>query len=414
MAVHIFQTGCRDVGRKGFEYFLDFEEFFPADVSFEGVHCRDFDVEERVERFAECLGRDIEVFDRLDDLYSAAEEVDGTVLIYDAGPPHLHSRNISESLTHGFHHLTEKPPSVTRDEHVSERKLAASSPVSYKVDSLERENPVVMKTRELLEDETVEQVEVFSESSFGVQKVLQPVRFSHVRGGCVLDRLSSCIYVMDFLESEEFSFTEADIEYLVPKNLGGERLLETDGSSSRSVSDCSAVGKCKGVFSSGETCVDMYGSWMGLSERAGLLSSRVNELFGSDLFRAGYRELGGKGFRDVECRFFRIEGSRTLIGDLMNNRLYDMEDREELSTPSLLRGQLYRVLEKSVLEAAGVESREVDAEEVERFMDGLFDIQESGYSGDVFEAVDDASERIRSFVDDKKISDSPDNSGVAR
>ncbi|MFB6100612.1 MAG: hypothetical protein ABEK16_05050 [Candidatus Nanohalobium sp.] len=416
MTVHVFQIGCQDIGRLGFEKFLEFEDYFPVDVVFEGVHCKDFEAEERAEKFAETLEKDIEFYDGIDELYQAAQEVEGEVLIYDAGPPQLHSRNIAESLSHDFHHLTEKPPSVTRDEHISERKLASRSKVNYKVDFIERENPVVQKMEELVKDEKVERIEVFRESSFGIQKVLQPVDFAHVKGGAVLDKMSNDIYVLDIL-GDEFEFEETDIDFLMPENLGGEKVLRTDGSGSREIDENIAIGKCKGVFSSGDTRVELNASWLGLSDEARVQNQEVREKFDAEVLKSEHREIDGKGFQDEECRFLVVEGERRVLGDLMNQRIYDLENKEELEVPEFPRDQLYRVLEKAVLDAAGIENYEVDEEEVDSFMNGLFDIQDrcSEEFDSVFDAVDEASERIRSLMSsDKKISEQPDVKGVAR
>jgi hypothetical protein len=410
VTVHIFQIGCRDIGRLGFEKFLEFEGYFPVDVVFEGVHCKDFEAEKRAEKFAKSLGKNIEVFEGIDDLYSAAEEIDGRVLIYDAGPPQLHSRNIAESLSLGFHHLTERPPSTTREEHISERKLAANSSVSYKVDFIERENPVVKKLKEILEEEKIDSLEVFRESSFGVQKALNPVEFSHVKGGAVLDKMSNEIFVLDLLE--DFEFKEAEIDHLMPKNIDGEQVLETDGSYSRDINERTAVGKCMGKFSSGDTEVKLYASWLGTSRDARKWSEKVENKFGDSLVRERTAAIQGKSFHDDECRFIAIEGSRKLIGDMLNQKIYDLDAGEQIETPEYPRDQLYRVLENSVLDAAGERSEEVDEEEVDKFMNALFDVQESERESDVFEAVDDASEKIKSMIVTSEISDEP--VGVAR
>ncbi len=395
MTVHVFQIGCRDIGRLGFEKLLEFEDYFPVDVKFEGVHCKDFEAEERAKNFAETLGKNIEIFDGIKDLYSKAEEVDGEVLIYDAGPPQLHSRNIAESLSMGFHHLTEKPPSVTRKEHIAEKKLAANSNVNYKVDFIERENPVVRKMKEILEEEEIESIEAFRESAFGVQKVLNPVDFSHVKGGAVLDKMSNEVFVLDFVD--ELDFQEARIDYLMPKNLDGEKLLDTDGSYSREVGENTSVGKCMGRFS-GDADVKLYASWFGPSKEAQDWSEKIEKEFGEPLVRERTSALDGKSFHDDECRFFVIRGSSNLVGDLLNQKVYDLDSGEEIETPVYPRDQLYRVLERSVLEASGFEVEEIDEEEIDEFMNAVFDVQEAEKKSDVFRAVDEASEKIKSMI----------------
>ncbi len=413
MTVHVFQIGCRDIGRLGFEKFLDFEDYFPVDVEFEGVHCKDFDAEARAKKYAESHDKDLKFFDDIRELYSEAEDKKGSILIYDAGPPQLHSRNIARSLEHGFHHLTEKPPSVTRDEHIAERRLASNSAVNYKVDFIERENTVVKKIVDILEEDQIEEIKVFRESSFGIQKLLQPVNFAHVKGGAVLDKMSNDIFVLDLLE-DDFEIEDAEIDYLIPKELGGEKVLDADGSGSREIDERTAIGKCKGIFSSGNVNIELNASWLGLSEDVRILNQKIGEKFDEEILVSEHRDIGDKGYQDEECRFFVIEGERRLLCDLMSERIYDLEEEEILETPDLPRDQLYRILEKAVLDAAEVKKYEVDEEEVDEFMHGLFDIQDC-CEGNIFEEVDKASERIRSLMSsDKKISDKVEAEGVAR
>ncbi|MEF8880788.1 MAG: hypothetical protein V5A72_03085 [Candidatus Nanohaloarchaea archaeon] len=417
MTVHVFQIGCKDIGRLGFERFLEFEEYFPVDVVFEGIHCKDFEAEKRAESFADSFEKDIRFFNDIDALYSAATDVNANILIYDAGPPQLHSRNIAKSLTHDFNHLTEKPPSVTRKEHINERKLAANTKVNYKIDFIERENPVVQKIGSLIEDENeeenIENVTVFRESSFGIQKVLQPAKFAHVKGGAVLDKMSNEIYVVDMLDGS-LEFETASIDYFMPKDLGGEKVLKTDGSASRKIDEKTAIGKCKGIFSSGNVSIKLKASWLGLSDRSRVWNQKIEEMFGKSLTNSQHVEINDKGFQEEECRFLVIDGNKKLLGDLMNQKLYNLKEEKVIEVKKKPRDQLYRVLERAVLDAAGIKEYQINEDEVEEFMDGLFDVQES-CEGNVFDAIDAASKRIRSLMSsDKKISEQPDAEGVAR
>jgi len=81
--------------------------------------------------------------------------------------------------------------------------------------------------------------------------------------------------------------------------------------------------------------------------------------------------------------------------------LWELEKEEIIELPSFPRDQLYRVVEKALVDATGVESFEKDHAKVEEFMNGLFDLQES-CSGDIYQEVDRASERIRSFIDNER------------
>lgn len=413
MTVHVFQIGCRDIGRIGFEQFLDLETYFPLEVEFEGVYCKDFDAEDRAMKYAESQKKDVEFFNDIKELYSVAEDKKGSVLIYDAGPPHLHSRNIARSLEHGFHHLVEKPPSVTREEHIAERKLAANSPINYKVDFIERENPVVKKAVDIVDADDIENIEVFRESSFGVQKILQPVDFAHVKGGAVLDKMSNDIFILDLI-GNKIEFEDAKIDYLMPKELGGEKILNSDGSGARKITEKTAVGKCKGVFSSGDINMELNASWLGLSDEARVWNRKISEKFAEEIVRSEHREIDGKGFQNEECRFFVIEGEKKLLCDLRSEKIYDLEKEETIEVPELPRDQLYRVLEKAVLDAAELEKYKINEDEVDDFMNCLFDVQDQ-CSGDVFEEVDRSTERIRSLMSsDKKISDKIEAEGVAR
>jgi predicted dehydrogenase len=398
----------------GFEKFLEFEDFFPVDVVFEGVFCKDPGAAERAERFADSLDKDVEFFDGWRELYSAAEEVEGDVLVYDAGPVQLHSRNIMESLERGFHHLAERPPSVTREKHLSERKLASNTSVTFKVDFIERESPVVKKAERVLEEEDIEKIEVFRESSFGVQKVLDRVDFAHIRGGCVLDKLSNDIYILDFL-GNGLEFENAEITLLMPEKLGSGKVLRTDGSASVEIGDDTAIGKCKGVFSSGDAEVEMYASWLGVGEKAREWSQEIDDAFGEEILEMRHAEVSGKGFRSQEARFFTVKGSRNLLGDLINRRLYDLDSGEKLDLPEFPRDQLYRVLERAVLDAAGIDVKAVEEEEIDVFMNSLFDLQEAEKDFELDDAVENATRRIRSLMlPNKKFQDESRVEGIAR
>lgn len=396
MTVNVFQIGCRGIGRKGFEKLLGMDGFAQTDVRFQGVYCYDFDAEDAAGKFAEAAGKEITFFDSVEELYSVAEEKEN-VLIYDAGPPQKHSDNIIRSLKNGFHHLTERPPSVTREEHVEERKMASKADVSYKVDMIERESPVVKKAKEIIEDKKLGSIKVFRESTFGVQKLKDTVRFSDVRSGCILDKMSHELFATDLLDTDNFNFVEADKRYFMPKKVGGEKLMRVDGSSSRELDEKTATGMCKAVFKSGDTDVELFASWLGLSEEATKWDKKVEDKFGLNIAKSEFRDLDG-GFRDEECRFFVVGGSRKLLGDLMNDRLLDLEEGKEIEVEDYQRSQLYRVLEKAILDAARDEEHMTDEEKVHNFMHALFDARDAEVDGDVYEEIEKASRKIKSLT----------------
>ncbi|QGA81015.1 Gfo/Idh/MocA family oxidoreductase [Candidatus Nanohalobium constans] len=417
MTVHIFQIGCRDFGKYGFEKLVDKERFFPEDVVLEGVCEKDFERREQAERFARSSGVELDFYDRVDELYDVAQDVDGTVLIYDAGPVQRHSDHIQRSLRNDFYHLAEKPPSLSREEHIAERKLATKHNVHYKVDFIERESPVIKKAREVVEKADVESIKVFRESSAGVQRILKPVEHVHMNEGCVLDKMIHDIYIMDFLEGRDVELDGVENVSFMPRSLGGEKLLRIDGGSSRDVSSEISLGSVSASFSADSTDISLNASWLGLSNEAKIYDRDVREKFDEDLTESVYSEIEDKGFLDEEARFFVIkEEKRTIVGDLLHSALYDLENGTEFDVDVYPRDQLYRVLERAIVDAAGGDVEDVSETELDVFMNALFDVQDMAGSKDieVFDAVDSSTEKIRSMIiNDKTELDKDDLKGVA-
>jgi len=69
-----------------------------------------------------------------------------------------------------------------------------------------------------------------------------------------------------------------------------------------------------------------------------------------------YSELDGKAFVDEECRFFVIEGEKNLMGDMLHQKLYNLEKKNRYLF-DYIHDQLYRIIEKAVLKAAGKMSK---------------------------------------------------------
>ena len=152
--VKVFQIGLGSFGRHGFEKFVDMEKNLPeADVELVGVADTDPEKLRSAEKFAEVHDTEIETFHTAGAMYSRAEQIESAenqVLIYDAGPTESHSNHIDESIHRGFYHLSEKPSSMRREEHIREKRLAEDRDVKWMVDFIERESPVVKKTLEYL------------------------------------------------------------------------------------------------------------------------------------------------------------------------------------------------------------------------------------------------------------------------
>lgn len=412
----IYQIGLGSFGRYGFEKLVEMHNYLEeVDIRLCGVAEKDFDRLEAAERFADRNGIELETFSTARELYEAAEKVDGEVMVYDASPSEMHSDHIHRSLENGFYHLTEKPPSLTRENHLQEKRLAKDSDVFYKVDFVERESPVVMKALELMEDESIETIQVFRESSTGAQKVLQPVERAGVKGGDILDKMVHEVYILDFIENIgkeiELNLQEAEASYFLPKDIGSEKLLTVEGGITDRIEDKTATGMTQAVFNASGTTLKLNSSWLGLSSEARNTASMIQEAVGENVLKTRYTEAGNNVFSDEEARFFIIEGSRSLAGDMLHKRLYDLETGEELETPDLLHDQLYRVIEKAVLAASGNEvDAEIDEKEVDVFMNALFDIRDKavGNADDYLEELKQANKRLKHLVvEDEEVEEVP-------
>ncbi len=419
--VKVYHIGVGDFGRYGFEKLVEMHNHLEEiDVELKGVCDTDFDKRDAAKRFAEANGIEVETFADVDVMYDAAAQEDGTVMIYDAGPTETHAEHIYESLRYGFFHLAEKPPSMTRDEHIEERKLSEARDVVWKVDFIERESPVVRKATELLENAEIESIDVFRESTAGIQKMLQPVERAGVKGGDVLDKMVHEIYVLDFLEASgqepELEFVNADCRFFMPKGIGSEKMMDIYGGYTETLDETVATAETKGYFESGDTDIRLHSGWLGLSKEARRAAEHVREATGHTVLNMEFRMAGDSAFSSEEARFFIVRGERNLMGDMLNNRLFDLDTGEELETPDLLHDQLYRVIEKTVKRAAGREVQTISADEIDTFMNAIFDVREAaiGNAGDFLEALEKAEYRVnQKVVQDAKILEDKEPGSIA-
>lgn len=407
----VYQIGVGSFGRYGFEKLVEMHNHLEeVDVELAGVCEKDFDKLEAAEKFAAAHGIEVETFVKPEDMYQAAEE-NGEVMVYDASPSDIHAYHIQESLQRNFFHLAEKPPSMTRENHLREKELARNRDVFYKVDFIERESPVVKKALELLKGEEIDSIKVFRESSVGAQKVLQPVERSGVVGGDILDNMVHEVYALDFLEAAGqepgLELEGAHASYFMPKEPGSEKLMALDGGITKKICERTATGQSWAAFNASGARVELHSSWLGLSEEAEEEVRRIEKLTGHRVTDKSHTGAGDEAFVDEEARFFVVEGSRGLAGDMLHNKLYDLETGEELETPELMHDQLYRVIEKAVLSAAGrkVED-EIGEKEIDVLMNAIFDARDRTLqnAGDYLEELDDANSQLkRMIVEDLEI-----------
>ena len=421
--VKIFQIGLGSFGRHGFEKFVEMASHLPeAEVDLVGVADTDPEKLEHAESFAETHDLEIESFHTAGEMYQRAEEVESEeneILVYDAGPTQSHSEHIYESVHRGFYHLSEKPSSMTRQEHIREKKLAEDRKVTWMVDFIERENPAVRKTLEILEDEEIERIEVFRESSIGLQKLFNPVKRSGVKGGDVLDKMTHEVYVLDFLEKLNDSFKleleEAEAEVFMPKDFNSDKLMTVNGGYTEELGESAATGMTHAKFTSSGVSVKLNSSWLGLSDDAMHHARDVREVTGEEILERDFVEQEDEAMLDEEARFFVTHGSRRLVGDMLHGRLYDLEAGEEIETRDYTHDQLYRVLESAVLEAAGLSENPVSEKETDEFMNAIFDVRDEVTSQeDFFEKLEEARDKIESLVvRDGKILENEESERIA-
>ncbi|WP_347720729.1 Gfo/Idh/MocA family oxidoreductase [Candidatus Nanohalovita haloferacivicina] len=413
--VKVYQIGVGSFGRYGFEKFVDMHNHLQeVDVELAGVCDKDFERLENAESFAEANDVEVETFRDTDEMYDHAAQQDERVLVYDASNSATHATHIYGSLQRNFFHIAERPPSLSREQHIQEKKLAEDQDVMWKVDFIERESPVVQKALELVEGKRIDSLKAFRESTAGVQKSLNPAKFSGVEGGDILDKMINEVYFLDLLEaSGNESMLEVDDvkSFFMPKGVDSDSMMSLKGSKTREI-DEAATARTHARVSAGDTDVELYSSWLGICNNA----REVEKEHGLGLFNEDYRKVDETAFSDEECRFFVVEGEVSLIGDLLHGRLYNIDEGEEIDVPDLLHDQLYRVLKKSVLNAAGERSDPVSERETEEFMELLFDIRDEAVegAGDYFDELDESQSIMRQkVVEDKKILDAEKSSTIA-
>jgi predicted dehydrogenase len=397
--VKVFQIGLGSFGRHGFEKFVEMDRHYEeVDVQLMGVCDSDFDRLDMAEKFADSQDIEMKTFTSTEKAYQEAEKEnsdDCKIMIYDAGPTELHAEHIFRSLKNGFFHLAEKPPSMTREDHIKEKKLMLDNDVRFTVDFIERESPVVKKALELTEDKDIESIEVFRESSIGIQKILQPVERMGVKGGAVLDKMSHEAYIMDFLKVGEVE--SVDKNFYMPFDVGSDSFMNIRSGKTSQIDEMTATGMCTARIS-GEADIILHSSWLGSSERSRTLGEELEELTGLNPVDSDFSILGDEGFLNEESRFFVLKGERSLFGDMLHKRLFDLESGEEIELESMLHDQLYRVLESSIRCAADLENNTLSEEEIDQYMNLIFDISEHVEDIDEFEALEASNSRVQERI----------------
>lgn len=404
--VNVYQIGLGSFGRHGFEKFISLhKDHSEVDIHLKGVCDSDHDKLEAAKKFASTHNIEIETFTDVEDMYNNIEQSD-EILVYDAGPSETHADHIYRSMRNEYYHIAEKPPSLSKEDFIQEKKLAENHKVFWKTDFIERESPVVKKAIEIIEDKDISSIRVFRESSAGVQKTLDPVNRSGVKGGDILDKMVHEAYISDFLEASKnennLEFKDRKINYFMPYRKGSDSLMDVHGGKKKDLDKDTATGQTKALFQSGSVDVELHSSWLGLSDRCRTLAHAFEGSIGENIVKSETLSINNSAYQDEEARFFLVEGEVNLLGDMLHKRLYNLETGEEIETPTLLHDQLYRVLEKAVEDAAGVRGAEIYTGE--NFLEQLFEVRQN-LEGDYFKEIDRARRHLDSLIVDDKLLD---------
>jgi hypothetical protein len=419
--VKIYQIGLGDFGRYGFDKLVELSREFDK-IQLCGVCDKDFELLENAEKFAEINDTEVKTFQKTQELYSEARKQDSPsnqIMIYDAGPTTDHAEHIYQSMQNGFFHLAEKPPSMNRGEHIREKKLSQKGDAMWTVDFIERENPVVKKALEIIEDNTVESIEIFRESSVGIEKSLDNAARLGVKGGDILDKMVHEIYAVDMIEKTgdeaELELEDVECRYFHPKTGESNKFTGVYSGYTEEINSQTATAMTKADFSSGNTRLKFHSSWMGLSEEAMFASQSLEDETNHRFFKRDFSEINGKAYVNEEARFFIIKGEKNLAGDMLQNKLFDLETGEEIETDNFLHDQLYRVLEKAVFHAGGKDVEIISEKEIDLFMNAIFDIKDSiDYEREYFEELDKAKEKLdKMTVKDGKIIEAEESEKIA-
>lgn len=408
--LYIYQIGLGSFGQYGFEKFLGMEENLEeADIVLKGVCDEDRDRLGNALDFASSNGKDLKGFTEVERMYEEASKEDGKVLIYDAGPTEFHSDNIVRSLRHGFYHLAEKPPSLTREDYLEEKQMMEKRDIFWKVDFIERQNPVVRKSLDLLEGEMIENIKVFRESSVGIQKLVNPVERSGVLGGDILDKMFHEIFVLDFLkkadEETDLKLLESSSDYLMPYRVHSDSLMNIYGSKSDSISSETATAMSSAHIESGSVDIKLHSSWLGVSDKSRTLGKMFESLIEHNPIVSDVKKEQDQAFVDEEARFFVLEGSIDLLGDMLNKRLFNLDSGEEIDIDNFIQDQLYLVLEKAILDAVEERNLNVEMEETSSFSDMIFDIKDDCLenAGDYHGELERSNSRVEDYLVEEEL-----------
>jgi len=190
--------------------------------------------------------------------------------------------------------------------------------------------------------------------------------------------------------------------------------MAIDGNYTESINYKTATAQTKAVFNADNTEIELHSSWVGLSRDTLLEAQQIRGEIDHVVVDRDYSELDGKAFVDEECRFFVIEGEKNLMGDMLHQKLYNLEKEKQIPLDYYIHDQLYRIIEKAVLKAAGKNVETISEKETDVFMNALFDAKENISHDGFLEEREKALEKVESMIiDDRKLIENNESKTLA-
>ncbi len=380
--VHIYQIGCGTFGKYGFEKLLQLSKKYDF-VEFEGIVEVNSERREFAKKKAKEYSIKLKIFDHTFDVYQDASKLRKKVFIYDAGPSELHYSHLIKSLKFGFWHFTEKPPAFTKEEFEVELKLSKK----WGCDFIEEENETVLTALDYLKQNKlkIDSIEIYRESSVGLQKILGNSIRTGVEGGCLLDKSCHDIYVFSFLsvcgqKIKNVMLNKAKADYLMIDSLNKDNFLDIFGHPKNQITEgiATAQGIVEGIAKTGEEEIPFkfYSSWIGVSKEGLKVSNNLKKITKYEFIRK--KQIEGMEIPYEDLRLFVIDcDTIVLYGDMKDKKLFVERDGKikELKLLKFKEDQLYRMLEKYVLVAAGKEKLN-NLENMKFIMNLIFDAEE--------------------------------------
>ena len=382
--VYIYQIGCGTFGKYGFEKLLQLSKKYDF-VEFEGIVEINSERREFVKKKAEEYIAKLKIFDHTFEMYQNAFKLreKGNIFVYDAGPSELHYSHLLKSMKFGFWYLTEKPLALTKEEFEQELKL----PKKWNCDFIEEENEAVLTAINYLKTNklNINSIEIFRESSIGLQKILGNSIRIGVEGGCLLDKLCHEIYVFSFLNAcgqkiKNIVLNKTKAEYLMIESLNKNNFLDIFGRVRNQITEEIATAQCivEGIAKTGkeEIPFKLHSSWLGASEMGERISNKLKKLTNYEFVRKKQEERMEIPYEDL--RLFVINcDTIVLYGDMKDKKLFVERygKIEEIKLLKFKEDQLYRILERYVLVTAGKEKVK-NMKNIKFIMNLIFDAEE--------------------------------------